>query len=63
LSGKQAARLYDLSTDLGETRDLAGEQPQTVADLTTLMKRFIEDGRSTPGAHQPVDPRVKWPVP
>jgi arylsulfatase A-like enzyme len=62
-SGKQGTRLYDLSTDLGETRDLTGEQPETVAQLTTLMKRFIADGRSTPGAHQPVDPRVKWPVP
>ena len=62
-SGKQGTRLYDLSTDLGETRDLTGEQPETVAQLTTLMKRFIADGRSTPGAHQPVDPRAKWPVP
>ena len=63
LSGKQAARLYDLSTDLGETRDLAGEHREIVARLTALTRRFIEDGRSTPGAKQPVDPRVKWPVP
>lgn len=55
--------LYDLATDLGETRDVADDHPEVVEQLTALMKRTIADGRSTPGAKQPVDSAVKWPVP
>jgi arylsulfatase A len=62
-SGKHGARLYDLATDLGETRDLAVEQPETVARLTALTRGLIEDGRSTPGPKQPADPRATWAVP
>ena len=62
-SGKPGPRLYDLSTDLGETRNLAGEQPEVVAQLTALTRRFIADGRSTPGAKQPGEPGVTWSVP
>jgi len=35
---KSAPRLYDLESDLGETKDLAGEQPERVARLRELMK-------------------------
>jgi arylsulfatase A-like enzyme len=55
--------LHDLATDLGERLDVAGEQPQVVEHLTTLMRQTIADGRSTPGAKQPVDSAVKWAVP
>jgi uncharacterized sulfatase len=33
------ARLYDLSQDLGEERDLAAEQPAVVAELTAAMEK------------------------
>lgn len=62
-SERKVSALYDLATDLGETRDVAGDHPQVVEQLTALIKRFIADGRSTPGARQPVDPGVQWPVP
>jgi len=55
--------LYDLGNDLGETKNVARENPETVAKLTALMKRYIAQGRSTPGAKQLAEPRVKWPVP
>lgn len=62
-SGRQGPALYDLEDDLGETRDVAGDHPEVTARLTALMKRLITDGRSTPGAPRPAEPRVKWPVP
>ena len=34
---KSSVRLYDLSTDLEEKTDLAGAQPELLAELTTLM--------------------------
>jgi arylsulfatase A-like enzyme len=60
---KQETALYDLATDIGESRNVAGAHPEIVARLTALMKRFIADGRSTPGAAQPAEAGVKWPVP
>ena len=62
-AGKQAPALYDLAADLGETRDVAADHPETVARLTAVMKQFIADGRSTPGQPQPAEPGVTWPVP
>ncbi len=47
--------LYDLKTDIGETKDLAATNPETVERLTTLMRKQIADGRSTPGAAQKND--------
>lgn len=60
---KQRPALYNLVDDLAEARDVAGDHPEIVARLTALMKRSIADGRSTPGAKQPAEPGVKWPVP
>lgn len=54
--------LYDLRNDLGETNNVAAEHPQVVGKLTALMQRYIAEGRSTPGAKQPAEPRVKWPL-
>ena len=46
-------QLYDLAADLGETRNLQAEHPETVARLRTLLEKYAADGRSTPGAPQP----------
>ena len=53
-------QLYDLASDLGERRNLAAEQPQLVAELTTLMETLVENGRSTPGTPQHNDVPVNW---
>jgi len=45
--------LYNLQTDLSETKDVAAANPETVEKLTALMQRYIDNGRSTPGAPQP----------
>ena len=47
--------LYRLDTDLEETKNLADSCPEVVAKLTALMKRYVADGRSTPGKAQADD--------
>lgn len=51
-------QLYDLSADLGETKNLAMEKPEVVKQLTDLMQRYIDNGRSTPGRKQKNDVNV-----
>lgn len=55
----QPVQLYNLESDLGETRNLAAEQPARVAEMKALMETLIVRGRSTPGAIQKNDMRVK----
>ena len=40
------AQLFRLDTDLGETRDLASEQPEQVRRLSALLEKIRRDGRS-----------------
>jgi arylsulfatase A-like enzyme len=44
--------LYNLPTDLGETKNLAEANPEIVKQLTTLMQKYITEGRSTTGTVQ-----------
>ena len=46
-------QLYDLATDIGETRNVQAEHPEVVARLRALLEKYAADGRSTPGAPQP----------
>lgn len=54
--------LYNLQNDLGETNNVAADHPEVVGKLTALMNRYIAEGRSTPGAKQPAEPGVQWPL-
>ena len=47
--------LYNLETDLSETKDVLAANPEVVAKLTALMQRYISEGRSTPGVAQKND--------
>ncbi len=47
--------LYDLASDLGETKNVIAEHREKAAELTALLKRWLESGRSTPGAPQQND--------
>ncbi|MBN1490816.1 MAG: arylsulfatase [Phycisphaerae bacterium] len=51
--------LYNLADDLGETRNLATEKPERVAEMQHLLEKLIRDGRSTPGEPQKNDVRVR----
>ena len=44
--------LYNLADDLGETKNVAEANPEVIERLTSLMQKYIADGRSTPGATQ-----------
>lgn len=45
-------QLYDMAADVGETTNLAGKHPEQVERLTTLLEKFVTDGRSTAGPPQ-----------
>jgi len=44
--------LYDLMADPGETRDVQADHADHVKELTTLMEKYITQGRSTAGKPQ-----------
>lgn len=45
-------QLYDLSTDIGEQKNLSQEHPEVVDRLTRLLDKYVAEGRSTPGERQ-----------
>jgi arylsulfatase A len=55
----QPVQLYHLGDDLGETNNLAAAMPEKVAEMKALLEKLITDGRSTPGAKQKNDVKVK----
>ena len=54
-------QLFDLEADPGETTNLAAEQPEEVGRLARRLGRYIDEGRSTPGAKQANDAVDAWP--
>jgi arylsulfatase A-like enzyme len=45
-------QLYDLSTDIGETKNVYADHPDVVASMTKLLEKYVAEGRSTPGSPQ-----------
>jgi len=45
-------QLFDLKADIGEQQNLQAQHPEIVARLTALLKKYVDQGRSTPGAPQ-----------
>jgi arylsulfatase A len=58
-SGKQ--ELYNLQTDLSETKDVLSTQSEVTAKMTKLAKRYMANGRSTAGAVQKNDFNLSIP--
>jgi arylsulfatase A len=54
-AGFPLVQLYDMKDDPGETRNLHAERPDKVKELLALLKRYVADGRSTPGVPQQND--------
>ncbi|MGN6438729.1 MAG: sulfatase family protein [Agriterribacter sp.] len=55
-----AVQLYNLKTDIGETKNVAADHPQVVKELTKLLQATVENGRSTKGKKQRNDVVVKY---
>lgn len=51
-------QLYNLAHDIGETTDLASENPDVVRKILALQTGLISNGRSTPGPMQKNDVTV-----
>ncbi|WP_425616441.1 arylsulfatase [Anatilimnocola sp. NA78] len=51
-------QLYDLSADIGEQQNLQAEKSSKVGELTNLLNRYIQRGRSTAGASQQNDVKI-----
>ncbi len=47
--GLPESQLYDLQTDPGETTNLINTQSAQAERMTALLRRYIDNGRSTPG--------------
>lgn len=47
--------LYNLQTDLSETKDVLAANPEPAAKMTSLLQSYIDNGRSTAGAAQKND--------
>ena len=54
------AQLYNLRRDVAETNNLFADRPDKVSELTALMARLVNDGRSTPGTAQKNAQPVNW---
>lgn len=54
----EPTQLYDMSKDRKESKNLAAEKPEVVAELTKLLESAIANGRTTPGAKQDNDVEV-----
>lgn len=52
-------QLYNLEDDIGEARNLADRHPERVAAMRQRLETIITEGRSTPGARQRNDVRVR----
>ena len=55
----QPVQLYDLSEDIGETKNLASEKPEKLTELQAKLEEVISRGRSTAGEPQNNDVKVK----
>jgi hypothetical protein len=53
-----SVQLYDLSTDIAETKNLSADHPEIVARLTRQLEDMITNGRSTPGDRQSNDSEI-----
>lgn len=54
----QPLQLYDLANDIGETKNLAKQEPEQLARMAALLETLITKGRSTEGRNQENDVAV-----
>lgn len=57
-AGLPSIQLYNMRDDVGEKSNVESRNAEVVASLLNLLKRFVADGRSTPGARQTNDAAI-----
>ena len=60
LEGLPAMQLYNIKNDPSEKQNLQAEHPEIVKELKALMTKYVQEGRSTPGAIQKNDGVYPW---
>jgi len=58
--GLPAVQLYNMKDDIGETVNLQDKYPDTVKELTAILRKYIEEGRSRTGEPQKNDGPYPW---
>jgi arylsulfatase A len=61
VKGLPLIQLYNLNSDIGEQANLQGKHPEIVAELTSLMAKYVREGRSTSGKPQQNTGAEYWP--
>lgn len=56
--GLPSVQLYNLDTDNAETKNVQADNSTRVTELTKLLERYVEQGRSTPGQEQANDTEI-----
>ena len=56
---KKRLQLFNLAHDLGERRELSEREPSRAAEMESLLRHIVFEGRSTPGPTQPNDGKLK----
>ncbi len=56
----QAGELFNLATDPTQKNNLYATETAKVHELTTLLERYVTEGRSTPGPKQKNDVEILW---
>jgi arylsulfatase A len=54
-------QLYNLKQDPAETINLVSKHPKRVASMKALLTKYVNEGRSAPGAPQQNDGLSSWP--
>ncbi|MBI1373568.1 MAG: sulfatase-like hydrolase/transferase [Phycisphaera sp.] len=52
LANKPEFQLFDMAADISEQSNVMADHPEVVKELTALLQKYADSGRSTPGAAQ-----------